>query len=245
MMKSIAHASIGEADEAQAYQCRAVDLATVTRQPYDVIAANYGRGFYQLRWGDLNEACATLEETLNLARRYEVRHFIPIVACQLAKSHLIKGDAAQAQQILLGAKLEAEALGHTFGVLRASTYLALALQQLGDIRGSLAVSRAANLTAEQQGFESLRAEALFAQASALAFNIDTAKSKECLASVISIATKIDARPQLAAAKALLSTILAREGDTTSSERELAEAENVFAEVRMTRPSRPISVCLMI
>ena len=241
MMKSIAHASIGEADEAQACQRRAVDLAAVSQQPYDVIAANYGSGFYQLRWGDLNEARATLEEALSLARQHEVRHFIPIVACQLAKLYLLRGDASKAQVLLLDAKREAEGLGHTFGVLRASTYLAFAVQQLGDAPGALNIARTARLTAEQQGFEGLRAEALFAEASALAFDhrIDAARPKKALASAISVATQIEARPQLAAAKALLSVILEREGDKTSSERELAEADSIFASVKMTRRIGPI------
>ena len=170
-----------------------------------------------------------------------MRHFIPIVASQLAKLYLVRGDASEAQVLLLDAKREAEELGHTFGVLRASTYLSFALQQLGDAPGALDMARTARLTAEQQGFEGLRAEALFAEASALAFDhgIDADRSKKCLASAISVATGIEARPQLAAAKALLSVILEREGDMASSERELAEADSIFASMKMTRRSGPI------
>jgi tetratricopeptide (TPR) repeat protein len=241
MMKSIAHASMGEADQAQVFQRRAVELATVSRQPSDIIAANYGRGFYQLRWGDPEEACTALEEALKLAQRYKVRYFVPIVGCQLAKCHLLKGNTLKAHEILSTSKIEAETLGYTFGVLRSSIYLVLVLQKLGDTSGALTLARAARLAAEQQGFEGLKAEALFAEALARARNhgIDGSEPKECLASVVAIATKTEARPQLAAAKALLSEILTREGDLPSSQRELAEANEIFLSMRLARPSDPI------
>jgi len=236
MMKSIAHASIGEADEARIYQHHAANFAAVSEQPYDVIAANYGRGFYLLRWGDLSEARARLDEAFYLARQHEVKHFTSIIACQLAKLCLLEGDAPNAEMLLVHAKREAEELGHTFGVLRASTYLSFALQEQGDAAGALDIARTARLAAAQQGFESVMAEALFAEASALVCRGDVNEPKQCLAAAIRVASRIEARPQLAAARTLLSAILGREGDKSASERELSEADTIFADVRMRRRS---------
>lgn len=240
MMKSIAHTSLGEFDQAQLCQSQAVDLATSSRHPSDIIAASYGRGFHQLRWGNIAEAHNTLAEALELARLNEVRYFVPIVACQLAKCCLLAGDARRAYDILSAAKHEAKTSGHTFGALRASNYLVFALAELGDISGASTLARATRLTAEQQGFEGQRAEALFAEAVTLwRAQISTAEPKALLLSVIEIANKAEAGPQLAAAKELLAEIHARDGDKSANRRELDEASELLANMKLARPFHPI------
>ncbi len=240
MMKSIAHTCLAEADQAQLCQSQAVDLATSSRHPSDIIAASYGRGFYQLRWGDMAEAHNTLTEVLNLARQNEVRYFVPMIACQLAKCVLMRGDASMAYDILSAAKHEAETAGHTFGVLRASNYLVFVLAQLGDVSSAVKLARSTRLAAEQQGFKGLTAESLFAEAVTLwRDHAGNGEVKALLLSAIEIAAKIEARLQMAAAKEVLAAVLVRDGNPLASRRERDEASELIANVKLTKPFHPI------
>jgi class 3 adenylate cyclase/tetratricopeptide (TPR) repeat protein len=229
MMKSVAHVALGEGDHAEVYQRLASDTAAETKRPYDIIAANYGRGVFQLAWGSFEEAFAAFDQALTLARQHDVRQFAPVVACQLGNLFLQQQQATKAQKILREARAEAEALGHLLSVLRASIYLALVMSRLEGPADALFLLRTAQDRAARQGLEGIRAEALLYEATILSSSnsLDTIATKKCLLDVIFISTRLEARPQEAAARALFGSILARQGDVSSAADELQQAAFLF------------------
>jgi tetratricopeptide (TPR) repeat protein len=236
MMKSVAHVAMGEPDEAETCQRRANEIAAETKHPHDIIAAGYGRGGFQLVWGSFEEAFSALDEALALARQHGVKQFLPVIACHLGNLHLQQDRTAEARDILVEAKKEAEVLGHNLSILRASIFLALTLCRLDAASGALQLVRSARDQAAQQGFQSIRAEALLAEATILASAspLETVTTKKCLQAAMSIATRIHARPQLAAARALFGSIAARQGDVSLGVHKLQEALDLFAAMKMTR-----------
>ena len=153
MMKSIIYASIGEFDEFQQSSSQASDLAQTSGRPYDLIAAGYSRGVVQTFQGNLEEAESVLDEAASLSRENEVRLFLPLVLCALGNLYLLTGRAADARDILLKAKDEAETLGHAASIVLASVYLATAYAHLGDIPGGLDLARACQAGARQKGYQ--------------------------------------------------------------------------------------------
>ena len=134
MMKAIVYALTGEYDDAEQCSRQASDLAERNDRPYDIIAADYGRGLVQMSHGNFEEAERALDEASFLSRENEVRLFLPLVLCALGNLYLQTARAAEAREILLKAKGEAEALGHASSTVLASVYLASAYAQLGDVR---------------------------------------------------------------------------------------------------------------
>jgi len=233
MMKCAAHVALGELEPAEFFQRRAHEIAAEGQRPLDRIAAGYSSGMYLLCRGNLAEAQAVLDEALHLARQHEVRLFIPVIACQLGIAYLEQGFVEQARKILTEARAEAEALGHTSVVLRASGHLALALCQCGETQIALQMARATRDAARQQGFMGVEAEALFSEANVLATASpsNTVAILNCLRGSLDIASQIEARPQVAKTKALLGRILASQGDFESAARESREAADLLATMK--------------
>ena len=68
MMKAIVYAWLGEFDEAERCSGQASDLAETNDRPYDMIAADYGRGLVQMMRGNLQEAESALDRAFRLSR---------------------------------------------------------------------------------------------------------------------------------------------------------------------------------
>jgi tetratricopeptide (TPR) repeat protein len=236
MMKSVAHVAMGELEQAEISQRRASVIAAETKRPHDVIAAGYGRGGFELVWGSLSNAASTLEEALALARQHGVKQFIPVIACHLGNLYLQQNRAVEARDILLAAKSEAEALGHILSILRASIYLGMTLYRIDGASSARQMVSSAREQAARQGFQGITVEALVAEATicASAASPDIAESRQCLEAAIPIASRIEARSQLAAARALMGSILAREGNISDGLRDLWDALDLFAAMKMAR-----------
>ena len=235
MMKAIIYASIGEFDESQQSSSQASDLAQSSGRPYDLIAAGYGRGVVQTFQGNLEEAESVLDEAASLSRENEVRLFLPLVLCALGNLYLQTGRAADARDILLKAKDEAEALGHAASTVLASVYLASAYAHLGDIPRGLELARACQAGAKQKGYQSLEASALFAE-SGILFLQGPAAAADAIAKferTIEIAARLEARPLLGSAKGTLARLLANSGKKAEAQEELVQAIALFARSKMT------------
>jgi Tetratricopeptide repeat. len=72
MMSAIVHAWLGEFDQAERCSEEASILAETNDRPYDMIAADYGRGVVQMMRGDLEEAEAP--SIKRFAFRAKARH---------------------------------------------------------------------------------------------------------------------------------------------------------------------------
>jgi class 3 adenylate cyclase/tetratricopeptide (TPR) repeat protein len=237
MMNSVAHAALGEFDHAAALQCSASDIAARTGRPYDRIAAGYGRGVFYLASGDFDSARGAFDEALSLARQYDVKQFIPVVACQIGNLLLQQDEPAMAQAVVRGAKAEAERLGHMLTVLRASIYLARALAHLAGGDTALRMLRATRDEAERGEFNGVRAEALLCEAIVLTRTghpADLAASNECSLAAMSIASKFGAQPQVAAARTTLGTNLVRQGHLAAGMSELDAAGNLYRAMKLTK-----------
>jgi class 3 adenylate cyclase/tetratricopeptide (TPR) repeat protein len=235
MMEAIIYASTGEYDDALQCSRRASELAEKDDRPYDVIAADYGHGLVHMGHGDLDEAESALNEAVFLSRENEVRLFLPLVLCALGNLNLQRGQAAKARDILLEAKREAEALGHSTSILLASAYLGPAYAQLGDIPKGLEVVRACQAVAKQKGYQMVEAMALLAEAVILSMQgaPATAEAIARLERTIEIATRLETKPLLGMAKGTLARLLAATGRKSEAQDELSQAIELFAKSKMT------------
>ncbi len=235
MMKAIIYASIGEFDDSEQCSRQASDLAGNDGRPYDLIAADYSRGLVQIFHGNLEEAENVLNQAAFLSRDNEVRLFLPPVQCGLGNLYLLQGRAAEARDVLLKAKDEADALGQATSTLLASVYLATAYAQLGDIPHGLDLARACQAGAKQKGYQGIEALALFAEAGILSIQSPpaTAEAIAQLERTIEIAAKLEARPLLGSAKGTLGRLLAYSGKKIEAQEELTQAIALFARSKMT------------
>jgi class 3 adenylate cyclase/tetratricopeptide (TPR) repeat protein len=235
MMRAIVHGSLGEFDESARSLMQASDLADRNDRIYDMIAADYGRGLVQMMRGNLEEAKLALDRASSLSRENEVRLFLPLVMIALGNLYSQQGHVARARDILLQAKDEAEAVGHATSMVAVSAYLGTAYCQLGDIQRGLAMVRACQASAKQKGYGGIEALAVFAEASVLASQGTSATPEVigCMNRAIDIASRLDARPLLGAAKGLLARVLAASGRTEEAQDELLQAITLFDRSRMT------------
>jgi class 3 adenylate cyclase/tetratricopeptide (TPR) repeat protein len=235
MMKAIIYAWLGEFDEAERCSGKASDLAEENERPYDMIAADYGRGLVQMMRGNLEEAENVLDHALRVSRESEVRLFLPLVMCALGNLYSQQGHAARARDILLQAKDEAEALGHATSTVVVSAYLGSAYSQLGDVQHGLSLVRACQAGAKQKGYGGIEALAVFSEAAILSTQAvpNQAEAIACLKRTIETAERLDARPLLGAARGMLGRLLAASGRTAEAQDELVQAIALFDETKMT------------
>jgi tetratricopeptide (TPR) repeat protein len=235
MMKAIVYASIGEYDDAEKCSRQASDLAERNDRPYDIVAADYGRGFVQMMHGDLEEAERALTEAASLSRENGVRLFLPLVLCALGNLNLQRGQATRARDILLEAKDEAETLGHATGILIGSVYLASVYAQLGDISRGLEGARACRAGAKQKGYQAIEALAFFAEAGILSLQgaSATAEAIDRLEGSIEISARLGTKPLLGLAKGAMARLLVVLGRKSEAKDELSQAIELFDKSKMT------------
>ncbi len=235
MMRAIVHAWLGEFDEAERCCGEAGDLADENERPYDLVAAGYGRGLVQMMRGNLDEAENVLGRALRISRESEVQLFLPLLMSAIGNLYTQQGYPARARDILLQAKDEAETLGHVTSIVVGPAYLASAYSQLGDVQRGLALVRACQASAKQKGYGGIEALAVLAEANILASQGEPATA-EAIGSThraIEIATRLEARPLLGAARGVLARLLAASGRTAEARDELAQAIAIFDQSKMT------------
>lgn len=235
MMRAIVYGWLGEFDESERCLGQARDLADKTDRPYDMIAADYGRGLVRMMLGNLEEAEIALDRVSLLSRENEVRLFLPLAMLALGNLYSQQGQAARARDILLQAKAEAEAVGHATSMVAVSAYLGMAYCQLGEVQRGLAMIRACQASAKQKGYGGIEAIAVLAEANVLASQGASAAPEAigCMNRAIEIASRLDARPLLGAARGLLARVLAASGRTAEAQDELVQAIALFDRSRMT------------
>ncbi|MDO8401168.1 MAG: AAA family ATPase [Bradyrhizobium sp.] len=235
MMKAIVHASLGEFEQSEDCATKAGDLAGESGLSYDMIAASYGRGLSQLVLGNLDEAEGALDEAAFLSRENEVRLFLPLVLCGLGNLYLQRGRAAEARDILLEAKDEADALGHSSSGLLASTYLASAYAQLGDIPHGLEGARACQAGAKQKGYQGIEALAFFTEAGILSLQgaLGAVEAIARLERSIEISARLGMLPLLGLAKGMMARLLDASGRKSEAKHELVQAIDLFDKSKMS------------
>ncbi len=235
MMGAIVHAWLGEFNESERCVGQAAVLADQDGRPYDMIAADYARGLAQLMLGNLDQAEAAFDRASLLSRENEVRLFLPLVMLALGNLYTQQGRAAQARDILLEAKSEAEAAGHATSMVAASAYLGTAYCQLGDLQQGLDLVRASQASAKQKGYGGVEALGVMAEAGILASQGASAAAEAigCTTRAIEIAVRLEARPMQGAARGLLARLLAASGRTVEARDELVQAIALFDESQMT------------
>jgi tetratricopeptide (TPR) repeat protein len=209
MMKSLAHAALGELDVAGEFQQQAAEIADESNRPFDRVAAAYSGGNLLLGQGDPAAAATVLDEAFALAQEHGIRLFVPVIACHRGMAYLELERFEAAREILAGAREVAEAVGYKSAELRASIYLAVALSRMADVHTALNILRDAINTARQQGFGGLEAEALLCEAvvTPAVNESDRATIVSSLKACIAIAARNDAKPLRLKAETLLSRML--------------------------------------
>ncbi|KRR27974.1 hypothetical protein CQ14_09130 [Bradyrhizobium lablabi] len=235
MMSAIVHAWLGEFDEAEHCSEEASILAETNDRPYDMIAADYGRGVVQLMRGDFEEAESALDQALRVSRESEARLFQPLIMSALGSLYSQQGYAVRATEILLQAKDEADKLGHETSKVAVSAYLGAAYGQLGEVQHALSLLRACQASARQKGYAGIEALAVSAEANILASQGEhmLEEAMGCLQRTIEFTAKLGALPFLGAARGLLSRLLAASGRTDEAREELVQAITLFDQSKMT------------
>jgi class 3 adenylate cyclase/tetratricopeptide (TPR) repeat protein len=235
MMRSLIFASMGEFEDAERCSEQAAHLAGINDRPYDLIAANYSRGFIELMRGNLVEAERSLGYAARHSHESEVRLFLPLVMWALGNLHIQKGQFAEARDILLKAKEEALSLSHDATAVAVSAHLGIASSQLGDVPGGLALVRACQAGAKQKGYGGVEALATFAEGMILSSQGHGAIEEAigCLRRTMEIATEIEARPLIASARGFLARLLAASGRSSEAQAELTQAIALFDRSKMT------------
>ena len=235
MMSAIVHAWLGEFDQAERCSEEASILAEMNDRPYDMIAADYGRGVVQMMRGDLEEAEVSLDQALRVSRESEARLFRPLIMSALGSLYSQQGHAGRATEVLLQAKDEADKLGHETSKVAVSAYLGAAYGQLGDIQHGLSLLRACQASARQKGYAGIEALAASAEANILASQGGhmVEEAMGCLHRIIEFTAKLEALPLLGAAKGVRARLLAASGRTDEAKEELVQAISLFDQSKMT------------
>jgi class 3 adenylate cyclase/tetratricopeptide (TPR) repeat protein len=235
MMNAMVHAWLGEFDQAERCSEEASILAETNDRPYDMIAADYGRGVVQMMRGDLEEAEIALEQALRVSRESEARLFQPLIMSALGSLYSQQGYGDRATEILLRAKDEADKLGHETSKVAVSAYLGAAYGQLGNIQHGLALLRACQASARQKGYAGIEALAASAEANILAGQGGhmLEEAMACLQRTIEFTAKLEALPLLGAAKGVRARLLAASGRTDEAREELVQAITLFDQSKMT------------
>ncbi|UPJ51886.1 AAA family ATPase [Bradyrhizobium sp. 200] len=235
MMSAIVHAWLGEFDQAERCSEEASILAEMNERPYDMIAADYGRGVVQMMRGDLEEAEVSLNQALRVSRESEARLFRPLIMSALGSLYSQQGHAGRATEVLLQAKDEADKLGHETSKVAVSAYLGAAYGQLGDIQHGLSLLRACQANARQKGYAGIEALAASAEANILASQGGhmVEEAMGCLHRIIEFTAKLEALPLLGAAKGVRARLLAASGRTDEAKEELVQAISLFDQSKMT------------
>ena len=145
--------------------------------------------------------------------------FLPLVLCALGNLYLQTGRAAEARDILLKAKDEAEALGHAASTCSRRFIWLLPMRILGYPTRGLELARACQAGAKQKGYQSHEALALFAEAGILSLQ-GAAAAADAIAKferMIEIAARLEARPLLGSAKGTLARLLANSGKKSEAQ----------------------------
>lgn len=233
MMRAIIYATVGESDEADLCSAEANDLAERSGRPYDLIAARYGRGLVQIFHGNFDEAEDALQGAASLSRENEVNLFLPLLLCGLGSLYLQTGRAREAREVLLKAKAEAEALGHTTSDMLASVYLATAYAQLGDTARGLDLASACQASAKQKGYQGVEVMALFAEAGILSLRGEAADAIAHFERTIELGARLEVRPLMGFARGTLARLLATTGRQAEAQAEMNQAITLFARSKMT------------
>lgn len=235
MMSAIVHAWLGEFDRAERCSEEASILAEMNDRPYDMIAADYGRGVVQMMRGDLEEAEVSLDQALRVSRESEARLFRPLIMSALGSLYSQRGQAGRATELLLQAKDEADKLGHETSKVAVSAYLGAAYGQLGDIQHGLSLLRACQASARQKGYAGIEALAASAEANILASQGGhmVEEAMGCLQRIIEFTAKLEALPLLGAARGVRARLLAASGRTNEAKEELVQAITLFDQSKMT------------
>lgn len=235
MMKGLVCAWLGEFDEAEFCTKAAMVLAETSSRPYDLIAANYGRGVFLTMRGDLEDAELALHEALRVSRESEVRIFLPLVMSALGSLLSQRGEIRPALEILLQTKKEAEALGHETSKVALPAYLASVYSQLGDVDQALSLARACQAGAKQKGYLGIEGFAALTEANILISarwsNAD--EISDCLTRAAEIATRLGAQPLLGATMGVRARHLVARGLIAEARDELAKAVSLFDRSKMT------------
>jgi tetratricopeptide (TPR) repeat protein len=234
MMNAMVHAWLGDFDRAERSSEEASILAETNDRPYDMIAADYGRGTVQMMRGDLEEAEASLDQALRVSGESEARLFRPLIMCALGNIYSQREQGENATQILLRAKDEADKLGHETSKVGVSAYLGAAYG-LADAQHGLAILRACQASARQKGYAGIEALALSAEANILAAQGGhmLEEAMACLQRTIEFTARIEALPLLGAAKGVRARLLAASGRTDEAREELVQAITLFDQSKMT------------
>ena len=227
MMKSAAHAWLGEFRQAEATQLEAERAAQATGRAYDMAAASYAGGVMDVFAGRADRAIARLEPALEHCRQYELYSFAPVIAYQLGQAHLQRGNAEKARESLQRALDGAVAIRHTTTRTAASVHLALARLQLGERQPALELAVAARDTARQHGNRGIEVQALMALALARAAGgaADWPEAESTFEAGIALASELGTRPALTAMRHAYAQALGARGLTARAREQLELAED--------------------
>jgi class 3 adenylate cyclase/tetratricopeptide (TPR) repeat protein len=209
-----------------------IRVAEAVNEPWSLASARFGIGLVHLLQGEFREAVVALESGLELARRFELRTWLPPLASALGHAHFQSGDMIKALALLEDAVEQATSMGL---VVRHS----LRVCWLGE--GYLKIGRAADASATAQralqlardhgerGYEAW-AMRLLGLVAAQCGAADAAETYGRQALVL--AGELEMLPLIARSRLDLGVLAVERGRTTEASLELTKALELFDSLQM-------------
>lgn len=230
-----AKAYLGEFPGAMTFLRRAVLIATETERPYDLIMANWYRGFAELHAGqDVTGALERLARARGLCDEAGILFLKPVVATSLGYGMMMVGKWEPAIRLLEAAAAGSERTGLRYGVVWAACNLGAAISGSGDRQRGRDVLERALAEARQHAFRAVEVTAVRYLALTMAWDPETADTaEEMLVTALSEAEEMGLLPEIAHLYRALADAKDRRGDSDGAAEFRSEALRRYRELDMT------------
>ena len=148
----------GDADAAAAFAAEAVEVADLTRRPYDLAYARVAEGFHHFMLDDHAAAVAAFETGLGFCRGAGIALLVSSIARYLGRCYVAVGRHEDARALLAEALEQSSA--HGLIAFRAWCEAGFAHTHLPDVASSMAKFKSTMTLARQHGYRPVEAHAM-------------------------------------------------------------------------------------
>ena len=231
MMRAIVHAWMGEFDESERCSGQAAISPKKNDRPYDMIAADYGRGLVQMMRGNLEEAESALDRaSFAFPRERSPVCFCPSCCSRLAIFIRSRATPRSARDILLQAKRRGRS-GSAMrpAWLRRRRIWVRRTASSATSSSGLDLVRACQASAKQKGYGGIEALARFCrgQHSGVTGSVGGGRGDRLHEPDNRNCGRLEARPLLGAARGLLARLLGRFRQDGRSTRRTRPGDRAF------------------
>jgi tetratricopeptide (TPR) repeat protein len=191
----------GDADAAAAFAAEAIEVADLTRRPYDLAYARVAEGFHHFMLDDHAAAVGAFETGLGFCRGAGIALLVSSIARYLGRSYVAVGRVDDASRLLDEALEQSSANGLV--AFRAWCQLGRAHTQRADVDRAAATFTATMHLARQHGYRPVEAQAMHGLG--VLGSPDNAASEAWLRQSLQLSDALGLRPLATATRRALAT----------------------------------------